>query len=173
MKFNKNTSGDQPAAMPLYPAATKARKKIFSLIVLLYLLTPASPASSQPTFFRGFMIDAPRTTESLKYYFNIIDLCKANDLNTIIFRLTDDEGSAYRFSSRPDLIMCPGAYSHKEIKAIIAYARRKGIEIIPEIEAFGHAKYITGSPRYKYLNDAAGKQDFNAVCPVNDSTFIL
>lgn len=151
----------------------KACKRIFPLIAVIYLLTLTFPASSQPAFFCGFMIDAPRTTESLKYYFDIIDLCKANDLNTIIFRLTDDEGSAYRFSSRPDLIMCPGAYSQKEIKAIIAYAQRKGIEIIPEIEAFGHAKYITGSPRYKDLNDAAGEQGFNAVCPVNDSTFAL
>lgn len=145
------------------------------LAALAFLLTQAIPVLSQQQAggFRGFMIDAPRTTESLAYYFRVIDLCKANDLNTIIFRLTDDEGSAYQFSSHPDLVMCAGAYSTAEIKKIIAYAQQRGIEIIPEIETFGHARYITQSPRYSHLNDAVETKEYNAVCPVNDSTLAL
>lgn len=145
------------------------------LAALAFLLMQAIPVLSQQQAgrFRGFMIDAPRTTESLAYYFRIIDLCQANDLNTIIFRLTDDEGSAYQFSSHPDLVMCAGAYSTAEIKEIITYAQQRGIEIIPEIETFGHARYITQAPRYQHLNDAVDMKAFNAICPVNDSTLAL
>ena len=45
--------------------------------------------------------------------------------------------------------------------------------MIPEIESFGHAKYIIETQRYKKLNDAVTGNEFNAVCPVNDTTLKL
>jgi N-acetyl-beta-hexosaminidase len=52
---------------------------------------------------RGFMIDAARTVERMDHYYRFIDFCAEWGFNTLIFRLTDDEGSAYQFQSHPEL----------------------------------------------------------------------
>ncbi len=119
------------------------------------------------------MIDAPRATESLDYYFRLIDFCHKEQINTIVFRLTDDQGSAYLFTSHPELNMREGAFTAAELKSLIDYAQKQGIEMIPEIESFGHSRYITKTERYKFLNDSSAGNEYNALCPVSDSTLRL
>ncbi|MCK9412904.1 MAG: family 20 glycosylhydrolase [Prolixibacteraceae bacterium] len=124
-------------------------------------------------FFRGFMIDAPRGVESMEYYFRLIDFCQKEEFNSIIFRLTDDQGSAYFFTSHPELKMCEGALTADELGKLVAYSQSRGIELIPEIESFGHSKYITQTEEYKFLNDGPVGAEFNALSPVNDATIGL
>jgi hypothetical protein len=119
------------------------------------------------------MIDAPRGVESIEYYFRLIDFCQKEEINSIIFRLTDDQGSAYLFTSHPELNMCQGAFTAGEVRTLIEYAQARGIEMIPEIESFGHSKYITQTEKFKFLNDGPAGADFNALCPVNDEAFGL
>jgi hypothetical protein len=69
--------------------------------------------------------------------------------------------------------MCEGAFTAGGLKKLIDYAQNKGIEMIPEIESFGHSKYITQSKRYTFLNDGPVGENFNALCPVSDSTLNL
>jgi hypothetical protein len=123
--------------------------------------------------FRGFIIDAPRCVENMEYYFRLVDFCHEKEFNAIIFRLTDDQGSAYRFTSHPELNLTEGAFTAEELRGLITYAMGKGIEMIPEIESFGHARYITGTRRYAFLNDGIPGEDFNALCPVSDTTLAL
>jgi hypothetical protein len=145
---------------------------LFCLVVMVGCKT-SSVDRTPVEKIRGFMIDAPRATESLEYYFRLIDFCHKEQMNTIIFRLTDDQGSAYLFTSHPELNMREGAFTASELKEIIAYAQKLGIEMIPEIESFGHSLYITHSKRYKFLNDSSPGYDYNALCPVSDSTLRL
>jgi hypothetical protein len=119
------------------------------------------------------MIDAPRGVETMDYYFRLIDFCQKEEMNSIIFRLTDDQGSAYLFTSHLELNMCEGAFTARELRRIVKYAQNRGIELIPEIESFGHSKYITQTEKYKFLNDGPAGADFNALCPVNDSSLSL
>lgn len=132
-----------------------------------------SSTESKKEAFRGFMIDAPRGVETMDYYIRLIDFCRDKEMNSIIFRLTDDQGSAYRFTSHPELKMCEGAFTADELRTLIKYAQKRGIEFIPEVESFGHTKYITQTEKYKFLNDAPEGADFNAICPVNDSSVVL
>lgn len=145
----------------------------FLILILLFSFSAKSANRPEDKGFRGFMIDAPRAVETIEYYFRLIDFCQEEGLNSIIFRLTDDQGSAYLFTSHPELNMCEGAFSAKELKTIVDYAQNHGIEMIPEIESFGHARYIIQTKRYKFLNDGPAGEDFNALCPVNDSTLTL
>jgi hypothetical protein len=163
----------------MYPATQKQHLfcilKAFMLSIGLSLLFTACKTASHSTEkkIRGFMIDAPRATESIDYYFRLIDFCRKEQLNTIIFRLTDDQGSAYRFASHPELIMREGAFSKEELKKLVEYASARDIELIPEIESFGHSSYITKTQRFKFLNDSAAGNEYNALCPVSDSTLAL
>jgi hypothetical protein len=146
------------------------------IVICLVIIAGCKTSSVDSTpdeKIRGFMIDAPRATESLDYYFRLIDFCHNEQMNTIIFRLTDDQGSAYLFTSHPELNMREGAFTAAELKKLIGYAKNQGIEMIPEIESFGHSLYITRTKRYKFLNDSSPGYDYNALCPVSDSTLRL
>jgi hypothetical protein len=149
--------------------------KLAFMLCLVVMAGCKTRSTDQPgdVKIRGFMIDAPRATETLEYYFRLIDFCHKQQMNTIIFRLTDDQGSAYLFTSHPELNMREGAFTAAELKELIGYAQKQGIEMIPEIESFGHSLYITQTNRYKFLNDSSPGYDYNALCPVSDSTLQL
>src|SRR5665647_1347752 len=153
----------------------KAIQKLLFFIVMICLLSfnkrPLEYKRAEP--FRGFMIDAPRTVESMDYYFRLIDFCHDRGLNSIIFRLTDDEGSAYHFKSHPELKTCSGAFNDQELKKLVQYAQSKDIEMIPEVESFGHAQYIIETARYKFLSDGSGQSEFHSVSPVSDTSLSL
>lgn len=101
----------------------------------------------------GFMVDPPRTPESLEYYRRLIDFCADWGLNALIFRLTDDQGVAIRFESHPELLTHKNALTPAEVRELAEYAQLHGIELIPEIESFGHSKCITGVKQYADLAD--------------------
>lgn len=153
----------------------KSAQKFLAILILMLLASSSAKSMNrtEEKVFRGFMIDAPRSVETIEYYFRLIDFCQEKGINSIIFRLTDDQGSAYLFTSHPELNMCEGAFSAKELKAIVGYAQKHGIEMIPEVESFGHSRYVIQTKRYKFLNDGPAGEDFNALCPVNDSTLNL
>lgn len=145
------------------------------IVALIGLIAYKTQSQKQVTAepFQGFMIDAPRGVETMKHYYRLIDFCSEQKMNVIIFRLTDDQGSAFLFQSHPELNMCEGALNAGEMKMLVEYALNKGIEIIPEIESFGHARYIIQTEKYKGLNDGAAGEDFNAISPVNEESLKL
>jgi hypothetical protein len=131
---------------------------------------PGNPAA--PRRMRGLMIDAARLTESPDYYRRVIEFCAEWDLNTLQFRLADDQGSALRFASVPDLITHPDALSLDQAKSLVEFASSHGVDLIPEVESFGHTGFITRSPKYAHLLDADpdGSSEFTGVIPVLDET---
>jgi hypothetical protein len=121
---------------------------------------------------RGLMVDAARLPESPEYYRRVIEFCAEWDLNTLHFRLTDDQGSALRFASVPDIVTHPDALTSDEVKSLVDFAGSHGIDLIPEVESFGHTGYITRSPTYAHLLDADphGSSEFTGVIPVLSET---
>ncbi len=130
--------------------------------------------SNQPSSekIRGLMVDAARVPENLAYYRRVVDFCSEWELNTLQFRLTDDQGSALRFASVPSLITHPHAFTPDELHALAEYGRTRGVDLLPEIEAFGHTGYITRSPAYKHLldDDPHGSTEFTGIIPVHPET---
>lgn len=124
---------------------------------------------------RGLMVDAGRVPESMDYYKRVIEFCADWELNTLQFRLADDQGSALRFSSVPDLITHDSAFTPEELKSLAEYAQGHGIDLIPELESFGHTGYITRSPAYAHLLDSEsqGSAEFTGVIPVSPETLQL
>ena len=124
---------------------------------------------------RGLMVDAGRVPESLKYYRRIIDFCADWELNTLHFRLADDQGSALNFTSVPDLVTHRNAFAPEQLRSLAEYAQTRGIDLIPELESFGHTGYITRSAAYAHLLDreAQGPSEFTGVIPVHPETLQL
>lgn len=124
---------------------------------------------------RGLMVDAGRVPESLGYYRRVIDFCAEWGLNALQFRLADDQGSALRFRSVPDLLMHKNAFTPEDLHGLAEYANGKGIDLIPELESFGHTGYITRAPAYAHLLDSSeqGDAEFTGVIPVSPETLQL
>ena len=121
------------------------------------------------------MVDAARLPESVDYYRRVIEFCAEWELNALQFRLTDDQGSALRFASVPGLITHPDALTVDEMRSLVELGKSHGIDLIPEIESFGHTGFITRSPQYAHLLDADphGSAEFTGVIPVLAETRAL
>ena len=116
------------------------------------------------------MVDAGRVPETPGYYKRVIDFCSDWGLNTLQFRLTDDQGSAMRFHSVPGLVTHENALSPAEMKSLVEYGRNHGVDLLPEIESFGHTGYITRSPAYAHLLDrdpSSSSAEFTGIIPVS------
>jgi hypothetical protein len=124
---------------------------------------------------RGLMVDAGRVPETLAYYRRVIDFCADWDLNTLHFRLADDQGTALRFNSVPDLVVHKNAFAPEQLRDLAEYAQTHGIDLIPELESFGHTGFITRSPAYAHLldRDSRGSSEFTGIIPVDPETLRL
>lgn len=124
---------------------------------------------------RGLMVDAGRVPETIEYYKRVIEFCAEWGFNTLQFRLTDDQGSAMRFTSVPNLITHGNAFSADQLRALAEFAQRHNVDLLPEIESFGHTGYITRSPTYAHLLDreAVVSSEFTGIIPVNAESLQL
>ena len=134
-----------------------------------------STSPARQTKIRGLMVDAARLSESPDYYRRVIEFCAEWELNTLQFRIADDQGSALRFASVPDLITHPDALTPDQAKSLVEFAAAHGVDLIPEVESFGHTGFITRSPKYAHLLDADphGSAEFTGVIPVLPETHDL
>jgi hypothetical protein len=164
---------------------TSGGRRVFGYYALWTLLTFAvldsgryglagqGPAGSSAELqrFRGFMVDPPGMPESMEYYHRLIDFSADWGFNALIFRLTDDQGVAMRFDSHPEFIAHKNALTTAQVRELVKHSQDRGVELIPEVESFGHSKCITGVKQYADLvdNDPTNpdKRDvgFNALIP--------
>ena len=136
--------------------------------------TPAEKATEAGRLY-GLMADAGRVPEDPSYYRRAIDFCREWNMNAYLISLADDQGCALRFKSHPELITHKNSLTHEQARDLARYAQQRGVELIPEIESFGHTHYITGVPQYAHLADAikGGRNNLSAVCPVASETLKL
>ena len=101
--------------------------------------------------FRGFMWDDGRNFVGVAQVKHYIDMMSAYKLNIFNWHLTDHP--AWRIESHvcPQLndpqYQRPGRdtgrfYTYDEIRDVIAYARERGITVVPEIDMPGHSTYF-------------------------------
>jgi hexosaminidase len=119
---------------------------------------PGFTVRDAPRFhWRGLMLDSARHFQSPDYVRHLIDWMAVNKLNTLHWHLVDDQGWRIEIRKYPKLTQvsgwrapatAPGApplprvggfYTQDEIRAIVAYAAKRNITIVPEIEMPGHA----------------------------------
>jgi len=138
--------------------------------------------------WRGMMFDSARNFFKPSYIKKFIDRMAQYKLNRFHWHLTDDEGwrieikryplltkigatrgpgTKLPFSTFPTMRgakdrVQSGYYSQKEIRDIVAYAKARSIEIVPEIEIPAHAKAaVVAYPNL--LLDPKDKSHFRSV----------
>ncbi|HET7214936.1 MAG TPA: beta-N-acetylhexosaminidase [Terriglobia bacterium] len=118
------------------------------------LKVPCVRIQDSPRFaWRGFMLDCSRTFLSIAYLRHTIDLMALYKLNVLHLHLTDDQGWRLEMNEYPELAAVGshfaerfggggGFYSQQQMRDLIAYARRRNITIVPEIEMPGHSQEV-------------------------------
>ena len=157
---------------------------------------PSCTIEDHPRFkWRGMMLDTSRNFFSTAYVKKFIDRMAQHKLNRFHWHLTDDEGwrieikqyplltkrgarrgpgtklpfSTYPAMRGPKNKVQSGYYTQDDIKEIVAYAKVRSIEILPEIDMPGHAKAaIVAYP--KLLQDPKDKSHYRSVQKVSNNT---
>ena len=112
---------------------------------------PAVSIQDQPRFrWRGLMIDAARHYQPLEVIRRNLDAMAAVKLNVFHWHLTDDQGFRVESKKYPKLYSMGSDglyYTQDEIRSVIAYARERGIRVVPEFDMPGHAtSWAVGHP---------------------------
>jgi hexosaminidase len=163
------TAADQPAAGPVD-------------------LAPLTIVDAPRFAWRGLLLDSARHYQSPAFIRRMIDWMALHKLNTLQWHLTDDQGWRLEIKHYPRLTSVGGYrigrdgkqyggfYTQAEVRAVVAYAAERNINIVPEIEMPGHAlAAIRAYPKVGFAGvDAAAQGDwgvFPSIYRTDDATY--
>ena len=141
---------------------------------------PALTIQDQPRFpWRGLLIDVSRHFLPIEVLKRNLDAMAAVKLNVLHWHLTDDEGfrvESKRFPKLQEVGSEGQYYTQAEIRDFIAYARDRGIRVVPEFEMPGHSRALVAA--YPELASGAGPYRAgrisgvdNALDPTREETY--
>jgi hexosaminidase len=144
---------------------------------------PAVTIDDSPRFrWRGLMIDVGRHFEPVAVVKRNLDAMAAVKLNVFHWHLTEDQGFRIESKLFPKLAGSGSDglyYTQDEAKDIVAYARARGIRVVPEFDMPGHTRaWLVGHPE---LSSDPGpytiRREFGveavAMDPTKESTYQL
>jgi hexosaminidase len=112
---------------------------------------PGIQIQDQPRFpWRGLLIDVGRHYEPMEVLKRNLDAMAAVKLNVFHWHLTEDQGFRVESKKFPKLqaLGSDGLfYTQDQVREIIAYARDRGIRVLPEFDIPGHStSWLVGYP---------------------------
>ena len=120
-----------------------------ALSTLLQLVTPENGALLLPEVeindkpdcgYRALMIDLARKWHPFDTLLGYVDLCYLYKIKFLHLHFIDTQSYTLPSKAFPKMPTEDRHYSFEEIKELNDYARKRNIEIIPEMEVPGHAK---------------------------------
>ncbi len=100
---------------------------------------PCMELNDSPRYlWRGLLFDSSRTFYPVPVIKKVLDQMALLKLNVFHWHLTDDQGWRVPIKKYPKLTAGKDHYLESEIKEIIAYAKARSIEVMPEIDMPGH-----------------------------------
>lgn len=114
---------------------------------------PAVHIEDAPRFpWRGLLVDVGRHFEPVAVIERTLDGMAAVKLNVLHWHLSDDQGFRVQ-SLRYPRLQGKGSdglyYTQAQIREVVAYARDRGIRVVPEFDMPGHSSsWFVGYPRY-------------------------
>jgi hexosaminidase len=112
---------------------------------------PSVSIQDKPRFpWRGLLIDVARHFQPIEVLKRNLDAMAAVKLNVLHWHLTEDQGfriESKKFPRLHQLGSDGNFYTQEEAREIIAYARERGIRVVPEFDMPGHATaWLVGHP---------------------------
>jgi len=163
---------------------------------------PCVEIEDAPRFaYRGLMLDVCRHFMPKEFVYKFIDMLAYHKMNTFHWHLTDDQGWRIEIKQYPKLTQIGawrnrtlegrytspdkrkwdntrygGFYTQEDIKDVVAYAKKRFVTVVPEIEMPGHA--VAALASYPELSCTGGPFEveglwgvFNDIYCPKDETF--
>lgn len=142
---------------------------------------PAVSIEDTPRFrWRGLLIDVGRHFEPVSVIERTLDGMAAVKLNVFHWHLTEDQGFRIESKLYPKLTGMGSDglyYTQEQAKEVVAYARARGIRVVPEFDMPGHSvswfvgyPEISSGPGPYQIRREFGVSD-EAMDPTRDSTY--
>jgi hexosaminidase len=133
---------------------------------------PAIHIEDSPRFpWRGLMLDVSRHWMPVEVVERNLDAMAAVKLNVFHWHLSDDQGfrvESRRFPRLQQLGSDGNFYTQADIRHVVAYARDRGIRVVPEFDMPGHTNsWLAGYPE---LASAPGPYSIGRTWGVYDPT---
>jgi hexosaminidase len=114
---------------------------------------PVVAIRDRPRFpWRGINIDVSRHFEPVEVIERNLDAMAAVKFNVLHWHLSDDQGfrvESRRFPKLHELGSDGLYYTQEQIREVVAYARDRGIRVVPEFDMPGHSTaWFVGYPEY-------------------------
>ncbi|MBQ3507298.1 MAG: family 20 glycosylhydrolase [Clostridia bacterium] len=104
------------------------------------LSLPVGDIEDEPACsWRTIMIDLARDWHELHVLYEYVDMCRFYKVKYLHLHFTDDQSYTLPSRAFPKLPTEGRHYTEEEIRGVIAYAKARGVELIPEIDVPGHA----------------------------------
>lgn len=112
---------------------------------------PGVQIQDQPRFpWRGLLVDVARHFHPVEVLKRTLDGLAAVKMNVFHWHLTEDQGFRVESKKYPKLHQLGSDgnyYTQEQIKEVIAYARERGIRVVPEFDIPGHStSWLVGYP---------------------------
>jgi hexosaminidase len=112
---------------------------------------PGVKIQDQPRFpWRGLLIDIGRHYEPIEVLKRNFEAMAAVKLNVFHWHLTEDQGFRVESKKFPKLHLMGSDglyYTQDQVREVIAYARARGIRVVPEFDIPGHStSWLVGYP---------------------------
>lgn len=156
-----------------YRASRASRLSLDARLPLPYVEIVDVPRYS----WRGSLLDVARWCHPVEFVRRYVDLMAVHKLNTLHLHLTDDQGWRFEVRSHPRLTEVGGHrresslgharhrrfdgtphggwYSQEQLRELVGYAARRGVRIMPEIDAPGHMQAAIAA--YPELGNEPGR----------------
>lgn len=113
---------------------------------------PAFTIEDAPRFpWRGLMVDVVRHFETIPEIERTLDGMEAAKLNVFHWHLSDDQGfraQSLKFPKLTELASDGQFYTQDQMREVVAYARARGIRVVPEFDMPGHtSSWILAYPK--------------------------
>ena len=161
-----------------------------SLVSNVKWMVPNVEIKDQPEFgWRGLNLDVSRHFSSVDFIKKQLDILSLFKINKFQWHLTDDQGWRIEVKKYPKLTTISSKrknddgstygkyYTQEDIKEVVAYAEKRFIDVMPEIDVPGHvvsvlAAYPDLSCREKHLETRVlWGVDSNILCAGKEKTF--
>ena len=157
-------------------------------------IVPAVRIADQPRFgWRGMHLDCARHFMPKEFIKKFLDLLALHKMNVFHWHLTEDQGWRIEIKSLPKLTEVSawrektvvghhdnrprrfddtrhgGFYTQDDVREIVAYAARRHITVVPEIEMPGHSQAVLAA--YPELGCTGGPYHVRTVWAISEDVF--
>ena len=115
--------------------------------------------------YRGLMLDCGRNWQSVESIKAVISMLAAYKMNVFHWHLTDNHGWRLESKKHPELQRRDAFsrhvgkfYTQEEFKNVVAFAAKRGVTVIPELDMPGHTLAFRKATGIKSLADERAKE---------------